>query len=524
MKIASQTDFDVIILGTGIAGTMLSIILQRAGYKTLMLDNGVHPRFAIGESTIPQTSQMISLLAREFKVPEFHSLGLDSPGGLRKNISTNCGVKKLFGFAYHRLGEEHDTREAHQFGTILRDENHLFRQDVDAYLYHLALQYGAQGMQSTQVQTVNIDERGVEVIASGKSYKARYVIDGTGHKSVLAEKYGLRESPCPMVSKSRTIFTHVMNVKAFEESVGKRYSVDFSEGTLHHCFKRGWFWVIPFNNWKGSTNPLVSVGVTVDERYWPEKPELTPEQEFQFFLDQIPSAAKQFSDSVAIRPWVRTKRLQYSSKRTIGPRFALLSHAAGFIDPLFSRGLISTVQNIRSLAKALIPALAADDFSIERFEHVDAEQKRNFDFADRICAAAYASWDDFDLWNAWVRVWAIGAHTAESRLGSVLMMGSASKIKEVEDPVCSVFEDPSFKPFFESAYATMLRYENGEATLEATTKEMWEKLAAWEFEIKLPRGVKGHEWALKNPKVRHIHLARPDLHERWMAQQTDDGL
>ena len=129
-----RTEFDVIVLGTGIAGTMMSAILARNGHSVLMIDSGVHPRFAIGESTIPQTSQLISMLAKDFKVPEFHHIGLDSPDAIRLHVTRNCGIKRIFGFAYHRLGEEHQIVEAHQFGNIWRDENHLFRQDIDAYL------------------------------------------------------------------------------------------------------------------------------------------------------------------------------------------------------------------------------------------------------------------------------------------------------------------------------------------------------------------------------------------------------
>lgn len=524
MLLNNRSDFDVIVLGTGIAGTMLSCILAKHGRSVLMIDNGVHPRFAIGESTIPQTSQLISLVAREFGVHEFHHIGLNSPGELRKHVTNNCGIKRLFGFAFHRLGEAHRTEEAHQFGNVWRDENHLFRQDIDSYLYHLAVGYGARGLQSTQIQAVNIDERGAQVVAGGRSYSARFVVDGTGHKSILADKYGLRDNPCPMVSSSRSIFTHVVNVGQFEDTVGKRLTEPFNRGTLHHIFKRGWFWVIPFNNWEGAPNPLVSVGVTVDDRYWPEDPKLSPEEEFESFVQKLPSVIPQFRAAYAIRPWVRTKRIQYSSHRTIGPRFALLSHAAGFIDPLFSRGLISTLQNLRTLSRALLDALHDDDFAVDRFEGVDREQIRNFSFADRIVAAAYSSWDDFELWNAWVRVWAIGAHAAESRLGSVMMLGAYSKIKECDNPVCSTFEEPGYRAFFEATYAIMARYEAKELTVEQAREALWGEIDRYAFTITLPGRMTGHEWALRNPRVRNIHLGTPALHERWTAGRTDDGL
>ena len=481
MLTIDRTKFDVIVLGTGIAGTMMAAILARNGYSVLMIDSGVHPRFAIGESTIPQTSQLISMLAKDFKVPEFHHIGLDSPEAIRRHVTRNCGIKRIFGFVYHRLGEEHQVEEAHQFGNIWRDENHLFRQDIDAYLLTVALRYGAHALQKTQVESINIDEGRVRVAADGKVYHARFVVDGTGFRSVLARKYDLRDKPCGMISSTRSIFTHVMNLRPFEEIVGKLLTQPWVSGTLHHLFKRGWFWVIPFNNWDGAPNQLVSVGLTVDDRVWPEDASLTPEEEFQSFLRLLPSVDQQFAEVKAVRPWVRTKRIQYSSRHTVGHRYALLSHAAGFIDPLFSRGLINTVENLNSLARTLLEALAADDFAETRFETVDVEAKRSFVFADRLIAAAYASWDDFELWNAWVRVWAIHVHVAEARLGSLLTLGGLSPVRPLANYVASKYEDPGFRSFFEAMYGVMERYEAKQLSIEETRGELWDILRTTSF-------------------------------------------
>jgi len=519
-----RMEFDVIVLGTGIAGTMMSTILSRNGHSVLMIDSGVHPRFAIGESTIPQTSQLITMLAKEFKVPEFQYIGLDSPDALRLHVTRNCGIKRIFGFAYHRLGEEHQISEAHQFGNIWRDENHLFRQDVDAYLLTVALNYGARALQSTQVESVDIDERGVRVTAGGKTYRSRFVVDGTGFRSVLAGKYGLRGQPCEMVSSTRSIFTHVINVKPFEEIVGKLLTQPWASGTLHHLFKRGWFWVIPFNNWEGAPNPLVSVGVTVDDRVWPEDGSLTPEQEFESFLRLLPSVERQFADTKAVRPWVRTKRIQYSSRRTVGYRYALLSHAAGFIDPLFSRGLINTVENLLSLSRGLLDALSADDFTETRFEKVDFEAKRSFSFADRLVAGAYASWDDFEMWNAWLRVWAIHVHAAESRLGGLLTLGGLSpvRMRPLANPIASTYEHPGFREFFEEMYGVMERYEAKQLSIEQARAELWGIISHHEFKIPLRDPLsRHHEWAMAQPRVRDFPLGMPEKHARWEARLTD---
>ena len=94
---------------------------------------------------------------------------------------------------------------------------------------------------------------------------------------------------------------------------------------------------------------------------------MSAEQEFNEFLKLYPSVAEQFKDGKAVRPWVSTGRLQYSSKQTTGHRYCLMSHASGFVDPLFSRGMFNTVEVIYALLDPLLEALKTDNFDDEAF-------------------------------------------------------------------------------------------------------------------------------------------------------------
>src|SRR6185503_11311256 len=119
---------DVAILGTGMSGTILGAILASQGADVVMLDSQPHPRFAVGESTIPHTSLLLSILAERYGVPEIDYLAY--PDRIARHVCTTCGVKRSFGFAYQRPGLPYDHREGIQFGTSSKDENHLFRQDI----------------------------------------------------------------------------------------------------------------------------------------------------------------------------------------------------------------------------------------------------------------------------------------------------------------------------------------------------------------------------------------------------------
>lgn len=134
--------FSVAILGSGITGTILGAILARNGVRTLLVEQGMHPRFAIGESTVPETTFMFRVLAARYGVPEIANLSTFNR--FRRNISTTCGVKRNFSFVFHRKGEPQRAHEMAQLPTLsppMRSDVHLFRQDIDSYLLSVVLRW-----------------------------------------------------------------------------------------------------------------------------------------------------------------------------------------------------------------------------------------------------------------------------------------------------------------------------------------------------------------------------------------------
>ena len=94
--------FDVAILGAGIGGTMLAAILARQGKRVLVLEKGSHPRFAVGEALLPQSTLWMWIMAQRFDVPEIqHLTRTDS---IHKHVGPTCGIKRALGFLYHEEG------------------------------------------------------------------------------------------------------------------------------------------------------------------------------------------------------------------------------------------------------------------------------------------------------------------------------------------------------------------------------------------------------------------------------------
>lgn len=470
--------YDVAIIGSGISGSSLGAMLARHGLRVIIFEAGVHPKFAIGESMILETSETMRAMAELFDVPE---LAYFSSENFIPQIGTSHGLKRHFSYLHHSEGRPQDLRRSLQAVIPQRPhgyEIHIHRQDCDYFLTSVAVRYGATVLQGTPVKDIDTGPEGVTITTNqGQTYRADYVVDAGGMRSLLAEKYGWRSRD--LQAHSRTIYTHMVDLPCYN-TVGashEAYGIPFpvSEGTLHHVFHGGWLWVIPFNNHPQATNPLVSVGLQLDPRIHPLRPDLTPEEEFFSFIERFPSIKAHFRGARAARAFTRTDRLQYTSTNVIGERFCLQGHAAGFIDPLYSKGLYTTLMSTALLAHLLIEAHQAQDYRTERFKPLEELTLRYVQAHDRVVANSFKSWSNYKLWEVYAVLWLLGAYTeyvkllstrarARSRAdyfaqiqGLRLVGGGFSEFKTLADRIDALIEavDPCDEPAVDRTVAAI---------------------------------------------------------------------
>ncbi|MGK7928570.1 MAG: NAD(P)/FAD-dependent oxidoreductase [Spirulina sp.] len=504
-------NFDVIVLGSGLAGSILATILAKQGLKILSIDKGSHPRFAIGEAMTPDTDLMMSILSYKFSIPE---LGyLSSFEGICDNISPSfCGLKRSFNFIYHREGCQQSLQEYNKVG--VRSSSHLFRQEIDRYMAETAVKYGAQLLENTQIKTLKIESDGVQIeTEQGESFRGQYLVDSSGYKSLLSQQFDLREKPTRFKTQSRSLFTHAIGVKNYDDCLSQSHddstSLAWYQGTLHHIFDGGWMWVIPFNNHERSTNPVCSIGLTLDLRRFPNA-QASPEQEFKEFLGRFPGVAVQFEDAKPIRNWVQTQRLQYSSHSCAGERFYLLPHATGFIDPLYSFGLVNSCTIILPLISRILKALSENRYHREQFADVEELQQKLFDYNDDLANCSYISFRDFELWDTWRRVWLLGTFMRQMKAGLKhrlkILAGRGQQLTQMPDNDRLALLTPSYEGlsdrFFEKATETVENVESGNLTPQEASRIILAEISALDC---LPNNY----WKLGDSQQKNIDTESP---------------
>jgi FADH2 O2-dependent halogenase len=406
-------NYEVVILGSGISGSLLGAVLARNGVRVAILDSGTHPRFAIGEATVPETTTNLKIMGTLFGVPEITKLG--NFFSHRDEIGSSHGIKRGFTFCYHRDHEAHRAQETTQTSTLsppFGPDSHWFRQDTDQYMLSVAARYGADVYQTTQVTDFELREDCVVLSSTRGEFRAELMVDASGPFSPFAKKMQIRETPTTLQTRSRGIFTHMVGVGRYDDQVSKaRHGMPYpmDQTTLHHVFPGGWMWVIPFNNHAQATNPLCSVGVMFESDKSP-KTDLPPEEEFAAFLARYPSIGEQFKTAKAVRNWVSSPRIQYSSTRLWEGRYFALPHAAAFIDPLFSTGINLTAHAVNLLGDALIESFRTGRLQAERLRTVESQVLHKVAVYDRLVATSFKAFRSFELWNAWFRLWEIGTY------------------------------------------------------------------------------------------------------------------
>jgi tetracycline 7-halogenase / FADH2 O2-dependent halogenase len=401
----SAPHFQIVVLGSGFAGSLAAMMAHRSGFSTAIIERGRHPRFAIGESTTPLANLLLEEIADEYDLPAVRPLC--KWGAWQKELPhLACGIKRGFTFFHHELGKifPPDLQRARQLlvGASPNEhiaDTHWYRPDVDHYLVEQARKMGLAYWDETGLTGIMEEADGLRLFGQrhGKPFEmtAGFVIDATGPRGCLFKALKLPESTFDSLPPVQALFSHFKNVRPLPGSFcAHEQNPPFppEQAAVHHLFPGGWIWSLRFDN------GITSAGVAATGKFAHALNFRSGAPAWQKLLEQLPSLAQMFDSAEAVAPFVHSPSLAFRTEVITGPNWALLPSAAGFVDPLLSTGFPLALLGVQRLGKILRQHWRQPAFH-SHLENYSRSTLLELDAAAQLVAALYANLHRFDLFK-----------------------------------------------------------------------------------------------------------------------------
>ena len=438
---------DVLILGSGFGGSLLALILARAGKSVVMVDRSRHPRFAIGESSTPLADRTLAQMADRYQLPELRPL---CHWGSWKRVYPDllCGKKR--GFTYFDQTNTDDVSIANfddrrlLVSASVNDEHsdtHWLRSDIDQFIFRLANAAGVVTFQNCIYQleadsdewTLRVsssDEPALsnasmrmEMVESSGTYsvKAPFVVDATGSSKGILSTLGIADQTASLKTHSRSLFAHFEAAIACEQLLqDSQINVGFfpyncDDAAVHQVCPDGWMWQLRYDD------DTLSAGFMIDERPSVQRVSRsfsTPQEEWDWRIQRAPFLAHQFRNARIVRPdsgLQQTSRIQRLTSQAAGSNWAAITNTAGFIDPLHSTGIAHTLFSVSRLAEILLMSghAAKRDGCLRKYSDTLIEEIR---CVDELVEGCYEAIPSFRLWCLWGMLYFAAATSMEQSL------------------------------------------------------------------------------------------------------------
>jgi flavin-dependent dehydrogenase len=181
-----------------------------------------------------------------------------------------------------------------------------------------------------------------------RDVRAKVVVDASGQAALLQNRFKLRLWD-PILNKG-AIWTY------WEGAYRDTGRDEGATMVLQTTGRSGWFWYIPLHN------DIVSVGVVApfDSLF---KGRSGHEATYQEEVDRCPAVKQRVSSGRRVTGYFATRDYSYRSRAVAGNGWVLVGDAFGFLDPLYSSGVLLALRSGEMAAEAIADGLASGDTS-----------------------------------------------------------------------------------------------------------------------------------------------------------------
>jgi flavin-dependent dehydrogenase len=359
-----QTQWDVLVIGGGPAGSIAAALLAEKGHRVLVLEREKFPRYHIGESLIPFTFHPLQRL------------------GLIETLRASAFVKK---YSVQFVSPSGKASQPFYFYTRYDRETvaqtwQVLRSEFDLLLLDNARRRGAVVQEETTVtELVKEGERVAGVRAQDQTgrkleYRAPITLDCSGRESFAAVRHQWRMKD-PYLNKV-AVWTYYQNAK-------RDAGIDAGATTVAMVPEKGWFWYIPQHN------DRVSVGVVAEGKYLTRDGVKAPARIFTREIEQNLWIKEHLECGQQVGPYYITSEYSFHARHCGTEGLLLVGDAFCFLDPVFSSGLMLALKSGALAVDTVHDALVAGDFSVERFRDYAATLRRGIENMRKLVYAFY---------------------------------------------------------------------------------------------------------------------------------------
>ena len=371
----AHSNADVVVIGGGPAGSTVSTLLAQQGVRVKLYERERFPRFHIGESLIPETYWVLKRLGMLDKMKQSHFVK-------KYSVQFVNAVGKQSAPFYFHANKPHECSQTWQ----------VVRSEFDQMMLENARQHGVDVHEGVRVREVLFDGPravGVRVQEQDgpvREVRAKVVVDASGQSGILMNKLGLRLWD-PLLDKG-AVWTYWQG--AYRDQ-GKDEGATI---VIQTPDKKGWFWYIPLHDDRVSCGVVKPFDVLFGVGANGEK--LSHEAIYAAEVEACPAVKKRVGGATRATGYFATQDYSYRSTTVAGEGWVLVGDAFGFLDPLYSSGVLLALRSGELAADAVVEGLKKDDLSAAQLGKWGPTFNRGVDRMRRLVCEYY---DGFSFGN-----------------------------------------------------------------------------------------------------------------------------